>query len=484
MSDIIKKKIEALRKALEKHNENYYILDAPTISDEEFDQKLKELETLEKAHPEHFDINSPTQRVGSRATENFKTITHQNRMYSLTNSYHPEDLYNWEKRIQKIIDQPITYSCELKYDGVSINISYQNGKLLQAVTRGDGLQGDEITDNIKTIPSLPLEIENFIKDFDIRGEVILPLKGFQKMNEKRLSQGKEAYANPRNTTSGSLKLLDSKEVAKRPLDCLLYQVIAKDNPYKTHTALLEKAREAGFKIPKTIKKAQNMEEVLDFINHWNQKRGELPYETDGVVIKINELDAQEELGYTAKAPRWAMAYKFKAEQAYTELKSVDYQVGRTGAITPVANLKPVALGGTLVKRASLHNAEQIEKLDLRLGDYVFIEKGGEIIPKIIKADVTQRKNTSPLHYITHCPECDTKLKKLEEDAKHYCPNEDHCPPQVIGRIEHYTSRNALNIDSLGGETIKLLYKEGLVKDYADLYELQKKTLIAFGKNGR
>lgn len=478
MSQDIKTKIQNLTKTLQFHNERYYFLDAPTISDVEFDKKLKELEALEKKYPQYQLENSPTKRVGGSLTENFKTISHENRMYSLENSYDENDLLHWEKRIKKIVEMPITYTCELKYDGASLSITYESGNFLRAVTRGDGLQGDEVSQNIKTIPSIPLKFVNFLDNFDVRGEVVLPFKGFEAMNKKRIENGEPPYANPRNTASGSLKLLDSKEVAKRPLECLIYQVIPKDKtPYKTHAALLNKARASGFKIPDTLKIAKNMQEVLDFIKYWDKKRADLPYETDGVVIKVNELAAQEELGYTSKFPRWAMAYKFKTQQVATFLESVDYQVGRTGAITPVANLKPVALGGTIVKRASLHNSEQMQKLNIELGDCVFVEKGGEIIPKIVAVDMSKRKNTKPIKFAKHCPECETLLVKMEEDAKHYCPNEKKCPPQVIGKIEHYISRNALNMESLGGETIKLLYKKNIIKNYPDLYELKKEDLL-------
>ena len=475
--DTIKIQIERLTKELQEHNEKYYMLDKPAISDFEFDEKLKQLEDLEKKYPGYRSENSPTQRVGGGISENFTTITHTNKMYSLENSYKPEDLYNWEQRVQKIIGRPLTYSCELKYDGASVSITYKAGKLFRAVTRGDGLQGDEITKNIKTIKSLPLKVQNFLEDFDLRAEVVLPLRGFEAMNTRRIAQGEEPYANPRNTASGSLKLLDSRQVAKRPLDCLVYQIISENNPYKTHGELLTKAQQVGLKIPKIFKIAKNMQEVLAFADYWETKRNELPYETDGIVIKVNELDAQEELGYTAKCPRWAMAYKFKAQRVCTILESVAYQVGRTGAITPVANLKPVSLAGTVVKRASLHNAEQIQKLAVELGDYVFVEKGGEIIPKIVLVDKRQRKNTKPIQYATNCPQCGTLLSKTQEDAKHYCPNEKNCPPQVVGRIEHYISRNAMRMDSLGGETIKLLHKKNLVKNYADLYELKKEDLL-------
>ncbi|CAL2107357.1 DNA ligase [Tenacibaculum sp. 190524A02b] len=476
----IKEKIEKLREELRQHNHNYYVLDNATISDYEFDIKLKELEKLEEANPNFFDPNSPTQRVGGDITKNFETIVHKNRMYSLDNSYSKEDLLDWEKRVQKNLGTTdIEYTCELKYDGASINLTFENGSFVRAVTRGDGFQGDEVTTNIRTIKSIPLVPNgDFVSDFEMRGEIILPLEGFDKMNEERVANGEEAYRNPRNTASGSLKLQDSAEVAKRPLDCLLYQVVTNERKYKTHYESLEAARQVGFKVPDTIVLAKSIDEVLDFVNKWDIKRHDLPYETDGVVVKVNSLQQQEELGYTSKSPRWAIAYKFKAEQVATVLNEITYQVGRTGAITPVANLEPVHLAGTIVKRASLHNADQIEKLEIRVGDTVFVEKGGEIIPKIIKVDVTKRlENSKVTVYATHCPECNTELIRTDGDAKHYCPNEFGCAPQITGRIQHFISRKAMDIDGLGGETVDLLRKEGLIKNYADLYELKKEQII-------
>ena len=476
----ISDKINALRKELQQHNYQYYVLDQATISDFEFDMKLKELEKLEEEHPEFFDPNSPTQRVGGQITKNFQTVTHKNRMYSLDNSYSKDDLLDWEKRIQKILgtDQ-ISYTCELKYDGASINLSYEKGRFVKAVTRGDGFQGDDVSANIKTIRSIPMELHaDFVQDFEMRGEIILPLDGFQKMNQERIANGEDPYRNPRNTASGSLKLQDSAEVAKRPLDCLLYQVVTNERKYTTHFKSLEAARTAGFKVPTTIVQAQTIDEVLDFIHLWDKKRHDLPYETDGVVVKVNGLQQQEELGYTSKSPRWAIAYKFKAEQVSTTLHEITYQVGRTGAITPVANLEPVSLAGTIVKRASLHNADQIEKLDIRINDTVYVEKGGEIIPKIIAVDFSQRpQDSKPTQYAIHCPECGTALVRKEGDAKHYCPNTYGCPPQIAGRIQHYISRKAMDIDGLGGETVHLLRKEGLIENYADLYDLKVEQVI-------
>ncbi|WP_026726600.1 NAD-dependent DNA ligase LigA [Flavobacterium sasangense] len=470
--------IKNLRDELNQHNYNYYVLDKPIISDFEFDQKLKQLQDLEAQHPEFFDENSPTQRVGGMVTKNFETVKHEYRMYSLDNSYSIEDLQDWETRIQKVLgDVSLEYTCELKYDGASISISYENGRLVRAVTRGDGFQGDDVTNNIKTIKAVPIHLKgDFPEKFDIRGEIILPFAGFEKMNQELIEIGETPYSNPRNTASGSLKLQDSAEVAKRPLDCLLYFVIGNNLPFKTQFEGLQKARDWGFKVPTQSKLAKNLNEVFEYINYWDKHRHDLPYETDGVVIKVNNLQHQEELGYTAKSPRWAMAYKFKAEQVTTKLNSISYQVGRTGAITPVANLEPVQLAGTIVKRASLHNADQIEKLDIRIGDEVFVEKGGEIIPKIIA--VAKRGNqTEPTKYITHCPECQTELVRSEGEANHFCPNFYGCPPQIIGRIQHFITRKAMDIDGLGGETVALLFNAGLVMNYADLYELKKEQII-------
>ncbi|WP_288956274.1 NAD-dependent DNA ligase LigA [uncultured Polaribacter sp.] len=473
-------KIQSLRDELNQHNYNYYVLDNASISDFEFDIKLKELEKLEKENPEFFDANSPTQRVGGTITKNFETVTHKNRMYSLDNSYSKEDLLDWEKRVQKGLGRTdLEYTCELKFDGASINLTYENGQFIKAVTRGDGFQGDEVTANIRTIKSIPLSVKSdFVRDFEMRGEIILPIDGFNKMNEERVANGEEEYRNPRNTASGSLKLQDSTEVAKRPLDCLLYQVVTSERKYKTHFESLENARKVGFKVPKTIKLAKSIDEVFEFVNFWDTKRHDLPYETDGIVIKVNNLQQQEELGYTSKAPRWAIAYKFAAEQVSTVLNEITYQVGRTGAITPVANLDPVQLAGTTVKRASLHNADQIEKLDIREGDTVFVEKGGEIIPKIIAVDFAKRPiDSQPTIYATHCPECNTELVRTDGDAKHYCPNEFGCAPQITGRIQHFISRKAMDIDGLGGETVDLLRKEGLIQNYADLYDLKVEQII-------
>ena len=481
----VQEKIQQLREELHQHNHSYYVLDKPTISDYEFDIKLKELQQLEDENPEFFDPNSPTQRVGGEITKNFETVTHKHRMYSLDNSYSKEDLLDWEKRVQKILgtDQ-IEYTCELKYDGASINLTYdEKGKFVQAVTRGDGFQGDNVTNNIRTIKSVPLDVEGkTVFPFEVRGEIILPLDGFNKMNEERIANDEEPYRNPRNTASGSLKLQDSAEVAKRPLECFIYSIIldygVSNAPFSDQYDALNRISEWGFKIPQNYKKCKSIDEVLVFINDWDTKRHTLPYETDGVVVKVNSFQQQEELGYTSKAPRWAIAYKFKAEQVSTVLNEITYQVGRTGAITPVANLEPVQLAGTIVKRASLHNADQIAKLDVRIGDTVFVEKGGEIIPKIVGVDLTKRPVGSvPTQYATHCPECNTELVRTEGDAKHYCPNEFGCAPQITGRIKHFISRKAMDIDGLGGETVDLLRKGRLIKNYADLYDLTVEQVI-------
>ncbi|TQD39339.1 NAD-dependent DNA ligase LigA [Haloflavibacter putidus] len=475
----IEKKINQLRLELQQHNYNYYVLDKPEVSDYKFDMLLEELQELEEKHPEFKDPNSPTQRVGGEVTKNFKTVQHDYRMYSLSNSYSKEEMEEWEVRVKKLADGEVEYTCELKYDGASISLTYENGELLRAVTRGDGIQGDEVTANIKTIKSVPLKLKgDYPQRFDIRGEIVLPYEGFAKMNAERVEQGEEPYANPRNTASGSLKLQDSAEVAKRPLECLLYSIVGENLSFKTQYEGLQKAREWGFKVPKEAELAKSTDEVMNFINYWDENRHDLPYETDGVVIKVNNLRQQEELGFTAKSPRWAMAYKFKAEQAETLLESITYQVGRTGAITPVANLKAVQLAGTTVKRASLHNADQIEKLDIREGDKVFVEKGGEIIPKIVGVNFKERDpDSKPTQYIQNCPECGTELVREDGEALHYCLNAAGCPPQVVGRIQHFISRKAMDIEGLGGETVALLVRENLIENYADLYELKKEQIL-------
>jgi DNA ligase (NAD+) len=479
MKDIAER-IKALREELHQHNYLYYIKDAPVISDREFDLRLKSLQELEEAHPDFADPNSPTQRVGGEVTKDFATVTHRNRMYSLDNTYSKEELQQWEERLLRMSGRAqLEYTCELKYDGASINLTYEKGELLRAVTRGDGQQGDEVTANMKTIASLPLKLRGESPEsFEIRGEVIMTREGFAELNKARVAAGEDPYMNPRNTASGSLKLQDSAQVAQRPLDCLLYHLIVPGTETGTHFGQLEQARRLGFKVPQAGVVCKDLNEVLAFIEEWDAKRDDLPYETDGVVVKVNDLQLQQELGYTSKAPRWAVAYKFQTEQAVTRLKNINYQVGRTGAITPVANLEPVLLAGTTVKRASLHNADQIEKLDIRLGDSVYVEKGGEIIPKIIGVDLTKRLATSrPTQYATHCPECDTPLIRVEGEAQHYCPNDSACPPQITGKIQHFISRKAMDIEGLGSETVEQLFKAGLIRDYADLYDLEVDQLL-------
>ena len=474
-----KEQIFKLREELSQHNHSYYVLDEPSITDFEFDVKLKQLQALELNYPELYDASSPTLRVGGEVTKNFETIVHAQRMYSLDNSYSKEDLMDWEVRLRKMVDGPIAYACELKYDGASISLTYENGLLVQALTRGDGTQGDNVTANIKTIKSVPLKLQgDYPNKFEIRGEIVLPFSGFKALNEEKIAAGEEPYKNPRNTASGSLKLQNSVEVARRPLECLLYSIVGENTGIQTQFDNLEKARSWGFKVPNVAKICDSIDDVLEFVNYWDVHRHELPYETDGIVVKVNNLFQQAELGFTAKAPRWAMAYKFKAEQVSTLLEHISYQVGRTGAITPVANLLPVELAGTIVKRASLHNADQIDKLDVRIGDWVYVEKGGEIIPKIIGVDLSRRKQGSDkIVYINYCTECESPLVRNEGEAQHYCPNDMGCSPQIIGRIQHYISRKALDIEGLGGETVALLVNAGLIRDYADLYELTADQII-------
>ena len=476
--------INELRKELERHNKLYYLEAQPEISDYEFDQLLKQLETLENSHPEFFDPNSPTQRVGGGVTKNFETIAHRSVMLSLSNSYNKEEIEDFINRIKKTIEEPVEFVCELKYDGAAISIRYENGQLKQAVTRGDGTKGDDISTNVRTIRTIPLKLKgDYPSDFDIRGEIFMTLDGFAKLNSERQEQGLETFANPRNSAAGTLKMQDSSIVAKRPLDSFLYFVLAKDNKAKTHYESLVNAASWGFKTPDPdknyIKRVKSIEEILEFINYWDTKRHSLPFEIDGIVIKVNSFKQQEILGYTAKSPRWAIAYKFKAEQAETRLVKVTYQVGRTGAITPVANLKPVLLAGTTVKRASLHNQDQIEKLDLHLGDFVYVEKGGEIIPKIVGVNINARPaDSEKIQFITHCPDCNTQLTRIEGEAQHYCPNATGCPAQVKGRIQHYISRKAMNIDGIGSETIDLFVDKGLIQNMADLYELRPDEILS------
>lgn len=476
-------RIDDLRKILEEHNYRYYTLAQPIISDFEFDKLLEELILLEARHPELHDPNSPSQRVGGQVTKDFPTVKHRYPMMSLSNTYSREEIEDFIKRISKEIEAPIAFVCELKYDGVAISITYKNGELTQALTRGDGSQGDDITANVRTIRSVPLKLQgDYPEDLEIRGEIFMTLSGFQKLNEDRLEAGYEPFANPRNSTAGTLKMQDSSIVAARPLDSFLYFVIAPEKQLKSHFESLEAATRWGFKVPqpkdKYVTLAHNVDEIMAFIDYWEAHRMDLPFEMDGVVIKVNAYQQQEALGATAKSPRWAIAYKYKAEQEATLLESVSFQVGRTGAVTPVANLKPVLLAGTTVKRASLHNADQIAKLGLHIGDTVFVEKGGEIIPKIVGVDVKMRPiNAQDVVFIETCPECGTALIRKTGEAQHYCPNETGCAPQIKGRIEHFISRKAMNIEGLGAETIELFVDQGLIGDYADLYDLQASQIL-------
>ncbi|MEJ6736539.1 MAG: NAD-dependent DNA ligase LigA [Flavobacteriales bacterium] len=479
-----KNKIKSLSQTLRTHNHSYYVLSEPSISDYDFDMLLEELQKLEEQFPELAFEDSPTKRVGGTITKNFTTVKHKYRMLSLGNSYSKEDMVDFETRINKLVENELEYICELKYDGVAIGITYKNGKLLQAVTRGDGMQGDDVTENVKTIRSIPLQLKgnDYPEEFEIRGEIFFPKDVFNGLNKDREEIGEDLYANPRNTASGTLKMKDSGIVAKRQLDCYLYFVMGDNLPFKTHYESIAKAGEWGFKIPtenfKSIKKCKTIDEIFEFINYWDKERNNLNFEIDGIVIKVNNYARQEEIGFTAKTPKWAIAYKFKAEKVATKLLEITYQVGRTGAITPVANLQAVLLAGTTVKRASLHNADQIEKLDIRVNDTVFVEKGGEIIPKIVGVEETQRDIFSqPAEYIKVCPECETELVRKEGDAKHFCPNEWGCAPQIKGKMQHFISRKAINIDGLGEETIDLLYEQGLANNIADLYALTFEQLF-------
>ena len=478
---VIQQKIEELRKTLHEHNHLYYILDEPNITDFEFDQLINKLKSLEDKYPQFSDLNSPTQRVGGDVTKSFETLAHRFPMYSLLNTYSKEDLIQWRERLRKVLGEEVNieYTCELKFDGASISLSYENGKLIQALTRGDGIKGDAITTNIKTIKTVPLKLHgDYPHLFEIRGEIILPWKGFHMINEQRASNGEALYRNPRNTASGSIKLQDSSLVAKRPLNCFLYSLKGDDLKVSTQFQALQKASEWGFKVPKSARLVSSIDAVFEYILAWEEKRKNLPYEIDGIVVKVNSLAQQEELGYTAKAPRWAMAYKYKAEQASTLLEGVQYQVGRTGAVTPVANLFPVEISGTTVKRASLYNSDQIDKLGLRVGDTVFVEKGGEIIPKITGINLNNRGLLeNKVQFLTHCPECFSFLKREEGEVQYYCKNEAACPPQQIGKIQHFVGRKAMNIEGLGAETIVLLFHEGILKNIADLYSLRKEQIL-------
>ncbi len=483
-----KERIDFLRQEINKHNHAYYVLDTPIISDFDFDKLLYELIELEKKHPDLHDINSPTQRVGGAVLDHFQTVLHKFPMLSLDNSYSINDLKDFDTRIKKIIDIEFDYVCELKYDGVSISLTYENGKLILATTRGDGVQGDNVTENIKTIKSIPLELKGDYPDiFEIRGEVFISKSKFKTFKEKtaqqRIDKGLEPFANARNLASGSLKLLNTKEVSERPLDCFLYSLLGDKLPSKNHFYNLMKAKEWGFKVPSYVEKCKSINDVSEFVKKWEDKRSALPFEIDGIVVKINDIDLQEEIGYKAKSPRWAIAYKFQAEKAITKLNNVTYQVGRTGAITPVAALEPVSLAGTIVKRASLHNSDQIEKLGVFVGATVVIEKGGDIIPKVVSVQ-DEEKNlfSQQIDYISNCPSCDQKLVRNEGDAKHYCLNYLYCFPQIKARFSHFVSRKAMNIDGLGSETIELLIKNDLINNFDDLYYLKRDKLLLLGKN--
>ncbi len=490
-----KQRISQLSKEIDDHNYKYYVLSNPEISDIEFDKLLNELIDLEKKFPHYAFPDSPTQRVGGAVTKEFKSVRHKYPMLSLGNTYSEEELRDFDERVRKVTGDQVEYVCELKFDGVAIGLTYKEGKLVQAVTRGDGVQGDDITTNVKTIASIPLRLNpgDYPEEFEIRGEIFMPRASFDRINLDMENQLREdgyddseiaerLLKNPRNAASGTIKMQDSSTVAKRKLDCFLYFVLGESLNFKTHHESLLKAKEWGFKVSEHSKICQTLDQVFSFLQKWNFQRHDLPYDTDGVVIKVNSLAQQRELGFTAKSPRWAIAYKFKAESVSTELLSITYQVGRTGAITPVANLKPVQLAGTTVKRATLHNADQITKLDLRIGDQVFVEKGGEIIPKITAVDLSKRHSHSkPVHYITECPECGTALERKEGEALHYCPNATGCPPQIKGRIEHFISRKAMNIDSLGEGKVEMLFENNLVKTPADLYALTHDQLLGLEK---
>ncbi len=481
-----KLRIEQLTNTLKDHNYRYYVLAEPIISDFEFDQILKELEHLELQFPQFADPNSPTKKVGGSVSEGFITVKHQRPMLSLANSYNEEELREFDDRICKATGlSTIEYVCELKIDGLAISVFYENGKLVQAITRGDGIQGDDVTENVKTIRSLTHTLSgNYPEKFEMRGEIFMHRKGFDRLNEQRKAAGEAEYANPRNVASGSLKTKDTAEVAKRPLDIYLYYLLEDEGRFQNHAESLEAAKSWGIKIAETSKICNGIDQVFAFLHEWDEKRHDLSFDTDGVVIKVNNKNLQEELGFTAKTPRWAIAYKFQTETATTKLLGITYQVGRTGAITPVAELQPVSLLGTTVKRASLHNANEMQRLDVRIGDMVFVEKGGEIIPKIVGIDFSQRAlDSQPETYITHCPECQTELVRAEGEAQHYCPNDQLCPPQVIGKIEHFVGRKAMDIQSIGSEMAETLYRNKLVKTAADLYDLTFEQLIQLDRMG-
>lgn len=483
-SNLIQTKIEELRRQLNRYNYEYYVLDSPTIEDRQFDILMRELEDLEKQYPQFQSPNSPTQRVGGQVNKGFVQAEHSFPMLSLSNTYSKEELIDFVNRTSQLLDgEKLEWVCELKYDGVAISLLYEEGKFVRALTRGDGVKGDEVSDNIRTIKSIPLELygENIPPRFEIRGEVVFPHKAFEDFNLKRIENGEEPFANPRNAASGSIKLLDSKEVAQRKLECFLYYIIGDGIKENLHYSRLQQARSWNFNVPQFVAIAQGVDEIMEFINYWDEQRSNLPFDIDGIVIKLNDTNQWEKLGSTAKSPRWATAYKFKAEQAKSKLLEIEYQVGRTGVITPVAVFEPVRLAGTIVKRASVHNAEQIQKLDIRENDTVIIEKGGEIIPKIVGVERQNTQSISqPIQFIENCPICGAKLIKEEGEAAHYCPNYNHCPPQILGRFQHFVSKKAMNIDSLGAERIKILFSAGLIKDFSSFYTLKQEYIIGLG----
>lgn len=481
-----KAQISELREQLHTYNHNYYVLSQPSISDYDFDLLLNELISLEKQFPEFIDPNSPTQRVGSDINLEFNQVEHKYPMLSLGNTYSEEEIRDFENRIKKLIDGDVEYVCEMKYDGTSISLTYQNGKLVQAITRGDGIKGDDVTANVKTIRSVPLQLsgKGYPEEFEIRGEILMPFAVFNSLNEEREEIGEAPFANPRNAASGTLKMQNSSVVAKRKLDCYLYYLLGKEIPSRNHYDNLLAAKNWGFKIPANTALCKNIDEVITFIKEWDEKRDSLPVPIDGIVIKVNSLDMQEELGFTAKSPRWAISYKYKAERVSTKLEKVTYQVGRTGSITPVANLEAVQLAGTTVKRASLHNADIIQNLDLHENDTVYVEKGGEIIPKIVGVELSERSaQAQAIKYIENCPECSTPLIRKEGEANHYCPNDMGCPPQIKGKIEHFISRRAMDLDGLGEETIDLLFQKELISNISDLYRLTKEDIIPLERMG-
>lgn len=484
MTDI--ERIDQLREELHLHNYNYYVLNAPVISDKEFDDLMRELQELEARHPEYMDENSPTMRVGSDINKNFTQIEHKYPMLSLGNTYSQAEVTEFYERVSKALNEDFEICCEMKFDGTSISLTYEHGRLVRAVTRGDGTKGDDVTDNVKTIRSIPLKLhgEGYPDVFEIRGEILMPWVVFEELNRERESREEPLFANPRNAASGTLKLQNSAQVASRKLDAYLYYLLGDNLPCDGHYENLKEAEKWGFKISDITRKVHSLQEVFDFINYWDVERKNLPVATDGIVLKVNSLRQQKNLGYTAKSPRWAIAYKFQAEQALTRLLKVTYQVGRTGAITPVANLEPVQLSGTVVRRASLHNADIIASLDLHVGDSVYVEKGGEIIPKITGVETSLRPaGSEKVTFITHCPECGSPLVRYEDEAAHYCTNETQCPPQIKGKIEHFISRRAMNIEGLGPETVDLFYQEGMIHDVADLYQLQSQDIARLERLG-